>query len=185
MELYLQVMKLMKRAAWSRAAASCTRERACSHEKAKPRQRRQGHVRDGLLRLDLGLARGRLGHERRLPAHKSARALMIMRAKTKQEGGTYAAVSCCSGVSLACLVTSGGSLHKSACALMRKQAKRREEEGTHVAVSCCSVLVCWHRLCIASYSADATDKNKNVSSEKNDNISLRGALRPPNPPLSE
>ena len=71
------------RAAWSRAAASCTRERACSHEKAKPRQRRQGHVRDGLLRLDLGLARGLLGHERRLPAHKSARALMN-------------AVSCCS-----------------------------------------------------------------------------------------
>ena len=91
---------------------------------------------------------------------------MIMKAKTKEEEGTYAAVSCCSVSVLLVggVVTSGGSLHKSARALMRKQAKRRKEEGTHVAVSCFSVLVCWHRPCIASYSVDATDKNKNVSS---------------------
>ena len=70
------------------------------------------------------------------------------------------------GLGLACLVTSDSSLHKSARALMRKQSKRREEEGMHVAVPCFSVLVCWHCPCIASYSVDATDKNKNFIHKK-------------------
>jgi hypothetical protein len=51
-------------------------------------------------------------------------------------------------------------------ALMRKQAKRREEEGTHVAVSCFSVLVCWHRPCIASYSVDAQTRTKMLVHKK-------------------
>ena len=67
-------------------------------------------------------------------------------------------------------------------ALMRKQAKRREEEGAHVAVSCSgfSVLVCWHRPCIASYSVDATDKNNNASVFFSE-LKERGAA-PPAPP---
>ena len=157
-------------AAWSRAAASCTRESACCHEKAKPRQRREGHLRRGLLRLDLGLARGWLRHEQRLPAHKSASARMLMKTKTKEEEGK-------TGRTRRSLVAQSRSCLSAACsraavpctrarvrAPREKQVKRREEEGTHVAVSCLLVLVCWHHPCGMHriLPRDTTDKNQNV-----------------------
>ena len=67
---------------------------------------------------DLGLARVWLGPERRLPAHKSARARMIMRSKAKEEEGVRGGLLLL-GLGLACLVTSSSSLHKSVHALMR------------------------------------------------------------------
>ena len=69
--------------------------------------------------LDLGLARGRLGHEWRLPACESARALMRKQAKRREEKGTYAAVSCSSTSAslVGSLAMSGGFLHTRACVL--------------------------------------------------------------------
>ena len=63
--------------------------------------------------LDLGLARGQLGHERRLPARESARALMRKQTQGREDKGTYATVSCgsISASLVGGLVTSGGFLH--------------------------------------------------------------------------